>query len=157
MHLLGFASYSNVICNSGVELSLFDKCHHNLIFGELNFMVPLPPAECIWRIISRVHWNFVFQGTSVSQKVMIFNKHLMNIFHNFIPNKIINCCYKRLPGMTNYIKSKLRERSKMSKKYYKYGQVKSHLDVVVCDLRSETKGSRFESGCSLCAEVSSLQ
>ena len=28
---------------------------------------------------------------------------------------------------------------------------------VVSDLRSETKGSRFESGCQLCAEVRSLQ
>ena len=29
--------------------------------------------------------------------------------------------------------------------------------LVISDLRSETKGSRFESGCYLCAEVSSLQ
>ena len=29
--------------------------------------------------------------------------------------------------------------------------------LVVSDLRSETKGSRFESGCQICAEVSSLQ
>ena len=29
--------------------------------------------------------------------------------------------------------------------------------LVVSDLRSETKGSRFESGCQLCAEVSSQQ
>ena len=29
--------------------------------------------------------------------------------------------------------------------------------TLVSDLRSETKGSRFESGCQLCAEVSSLQ
>ena len=29
--------------------------------------------------------------------------------------------------------------------------------LVVSDLHSETKGSRFESGCWLCAEVSSLQ
>ena len=28
--------------------------------------------------------------------------------------------------------------------------------LVVSDLRSETKGSRFESCCQLCAEVSSL-
>ena len=28
--------------------------------------------------------------------------------------------------------------------------------LVVRDLRSETKGSRFEPGCNLCAEVSSL-
>ena len=29
--------------------------------------------------------------------------------------------------------------------------------LVVSDLRSEIKGSQFESGCQLCAEVSSLQ
>ena len=29
--------------------------------------------------------------------------------------------------------------------------------LVVSDLRSVTKGSRLESGCQLCAEVSSLQ
>ena len=29
--------------------------------------------------------------------------------------------------------------------------------LVVRDLRSETKGSRFESSCYICAEVSSLQ
>ena len=105
---LAFASNPNVIYNSCVELSLFDKHHNNLIFGELNFMVLLPPnykrqvwdykkanAEFIRRSISSVDWNFLFQGTSVNQKVMIFNKHLMNIFHNFIPNKIINCSYKR--------------------------------------------------------------
>ena len=39
---LVFAPNPNVICNSGVELSLFDKRHHNLIFGELDFMLPLP-------------------------------------------------------------------------------------------------------------------
>ena len=35
--------------------------------------------------------------------------------------------------------------------------VKRARSLVVSDLRSETKGSRFESGCQLCAEVNSLQ
>ena len=52
----------------------------------------------------------------------------MNIFHNFIPDKIISCSYKRPLWITDDIKSRLRERSKMTKKYYKYGQVKSYLD-----------------------------
>ena len=34
---------------------------------------------------------------------------------------------------------------------------KDKKSLVVSDLRSETKGSRFEPGCWLCAEVSSLQ
>ena len=49
------------------------------------------------RSISSVDWNFLFQGTSVRQKVTIFNEHLMNIFHNFIPNKIIKCGNKQHP------------------------------------------------------------
>ena len=52
----------------------------------------------------------------------------MNVFHNFILNKIINCGYKWPPWMTDYIKFRLRERSKMTKKYYRYGQGKSYLD-----------------------------
>ena len=32
--------------------------------------------------------------------------------------------------MTDDIKSRLRERSRMTKKYYKYGQMKLHLDAL---------------------------
>ena len=83
-----FASNPSVICNSGIELSLFGKCHHDLIFGELIFVITVSPtykkrvwdykkaiAECIRRSISSVDSNFFFHGTSVYQKVMIFNKH----------------------------------------------------------------------------------
>ena len=120
---LVFATNPDIICSSGAKLSLFD------------FMIPLPPtckrqawnykkanAECIRCSISSVDWKFLFQGTSGNQKVMIFNKHLMNIFHNFILNKVINCGYKRPSWMTDDIRSRLKERSKMTKKYYKYGK-----------------------------------
>ena len=46
----------------------------------------------------------------------------MNIFHNFIPNKIINF-NKWTPWMTDDIKPRLRERCKMKEKYYKYGKM----------------------------------
>ena len=87
-----FASNPNVICNSGIELCLFNKFHHNLISEELNFIIP--NAECIWRSISIVDWNFLFQATSVNREVMIFNKYLRIIFHNFILNKLIICIHK---------------------------------------------------------------
>ena len=76
---LVFASNPNLPCNSGVELSLFDKCHHNLIFGKLNFIAALPltykrqvwnykkaNAESIRRSISSTDRNFPFQRTSVN-------------------------------------------------------------------------------------------
>ena len=42
-----FASHLNVICNSGVEFCLSDKCHHNLIFGELNLYPQLTRGRCV--------------------------------------------------------------------------------------------------------------
>ena len=38
-----FALSPNLIRETGVELSNFEKCHHNLISGIINFKVPLPP------------------------------------------------------------------------------------------------------------------
>ena len=55
----------------------------------------------------------------------------MNIFNNFVSNKIINCSYKWPRWMTDDIKSRLRGRSKMTKIYYKQGKIKSHLDELL--------------------------
>ena len=35
-------SNPSFISTSGVELSLYEKYHHNLIYGKINFNVPLP-------------------------------------------------------------------------------------------------------------------
>ena len=63
-------------------------------------MVPLPTtykrqvwdykkanAECIWHSISSVNWNVLFQGTSVNQNVMVFNKYLMNIIQTLFQTR----------------------------------------------------------------------
>ena len=34
---------SNLISNTGAELSLFEKCHYSLIYGVIDFKVPLRP------------------------------------------------------------------------------------------------------------------
>ena len=38
-----FATSPHLIRGTGVELSIFEKCHHNLIYGIIDFNVPLPP------------------------------------------------------------------------------------------------------------------
>ena len=40
-----FRSSPSFISASGVELSLYEKCHHNLIYGKIN--VPLAPPHII--------------------------------------------------------------------------------------------------------------
>ena len=39
-----FATRSNLIRETGVELSIFEKCHHNLIYGIIDFKVLLPAS-----------------------------------------------------------------------------------------------------------------
>ena len=34
----------NLIRETGVELLIFQKCHHNLIYGIIDFKTPLPPS-----------------------------------------------------------------------------------------------------------------
>ena len=90
------------ISASGVELSLYKKCHHNLIYGKINFNVPLSPlyirevwdyknekVENIRQSVPGIDWNFIFQGKTVNQNVNILNEYLLNVFQNFIPNKKI--------------------------------------------------------------------
>ena len=38
-----FTSHPSFISTSRVELSPYEKFHHNLIYGKINFNVPLPP------------------------------------------------------------------------------------------------------------------
>ena len=66
----------------------------------------------------------IFQGKTVNQKVNILNECLLNVFHNFIPNKKVKFNYKNPLWMTEIVKSKLRERSNLVKRYYKNGKKK---------------------------------
>ena len=58
---------------TGVELSLCEKCHHNLFYGKVNFNVPLLPqyirevwdyknakVENIQQSVSSIDWDFIF-------------------------------------------------------------------------------------------------
>ena len=39
-----FCTNQSVIPNDGVVVSVFDKCHHNIIYGKINIRVPLSPT-----------------------------------------------------------------------------------------------------------------
>ena len=67
-----FSTDQSVISNPGADVSIFDKCHHN-IYGKINIHVPLPPTYMreVWdyektniknikKIISNFDWNKSF-------------------------------------------------------------------------------------------------
>ena len=39
-----FCNNQNLISNYGVDLSISEKCHCNIIFGKINTHIPLPPS-----------------------------------------------------------------------------------------------------------------
>ena len=139
-----FCTNQSVISNHGVDVSIFDKCHHNIIYCKINIRVPLPPTyvrevwdyekaniESIKKAISNFDWNKAFENLSVDEKVDFLNKTLLNIFRNYIPNKKIKCDYRQPPWMTGNIKKSLKERCKLTKFFRKSGQRKIDHDKVL--------------------------
>ena len=95
-----FWTNQSVISNHGVDVSIFDKCHRNIIYSKIIICVPLPPTyvrefwdhkkaniENIKKSISNFDWNKAFEILPVDEKVDVLNKTLLNIFRNYISNK----------------------------------------------------------------------
>ena len=87
--------------------------------------------ENVKKTISKFDWNKTFENLSVDEKVDFLNKTLLSIFRNNIPNKKIKCGYRQFPWMIGIIKKYLKERSKLTKIFYKNGQRKIDHDKVL--------------------------
>ena len=55
--------------------------------------------EAIQRAISVVNWIMALQNKDINDKLKILNETLLNIFNNFIPNKISKFYYKKQVSM----------------------------------------------------------
>ena len=66
---------------TGIEQSIYDKCDHNIIYGKLNFDIPLPTpyyrkiwddrkanTEAIQIVISVFNWGIAFQNKGINEK-----------------------------------------------------------------------------------------
>ena len=106
-----FCTNQNVISNYGVDVSMFKKCHHNIIHGKIDIRVPLPPVyvrevwdynkanvENIKKSVSNFNWNRASENLFVDEKVELLNETLLNIFRNYIPRKRLNVIIINLLG-----------------------------------------------------------
>ena len=110
---LMFCTYTNVISKHGFDVSIFEKCHHNIIFGKTDIGVPLP-RPYVWKIwdyskanpenikkaVSSFNWNRAFENLSIDAKVELLNETLVNIFRNYIQKKKKKKNYVRLPSVS---------------------------------------------------------
>ena len=113
-----------------IDISIFDKYHHGIIYGKIRICVPLQPihihVENIKKTMSNFNWDKVFENVTLDEKVALLNQTLLNSFWDYIPHK--NCDYWQPPRMTNKIKNILKERSKCTKYFYRNGQRENNRD-----------------------------
>ena len=76
-----------------IDISIFDKYHHGIIYGKINICVLLQPiyipevcdykkanVENIKKAISNFNWDKVFENIALDEKVALLNQTLLNIF-----------------------------------------------------------------------------
>ena len=96
-----FSSNTSFVKNCRSELSIYEKCHHNIIYGTLNFDIPLPPpyyrnvwnykhenTESIQRAISTFDWSKTFLHRNANEKGKILTDTLLNVLKISFPIKL---------------------------------------------------------------------
>ena len=82
-----FSSNVNLAKNCGVKLSLYKKCHLNIMYGIVNLNILLPPLY-----FSPYFKDFKIKNCNEQCKVLL--ETLLNIFRKFILYKIKRFDYK---------------------------------------------------------------
>ena len=119
-----FPADLNITGNCGIEKTIHEKCHHNIIYRTLSFSVPLPPlyyreiwdykhanTENIQKAIAMFDWHKAFKSKNTNEMTRILTDTLMNIFKNFILHKTekFDCKY---PEWMNSFVSSLKKKKK---------------------------------------------
>ena len=97
-----FTDQPNLVTDSEVYSSLHLNCHHQITYCKFNLFIEYPPpyerqvsdykhadTSSIKRSLNQVNWNQLFQNKNVNEQVAILNNIILNIFSNFVPNKIL--------------------------------------------------------------------
>ena len=153
-----FTNQPNIVMDSGVHLSLHEKCHHQIIYSKLNLRIEYPPpyirkiwdynrseTDSINRSIEIFDWPSLFSGKNVHEQVELFNKTLLNIFHNFIPNKIILCDDKDPPWMNGEIKNLIKRKNWLFQCQRKSGNLDyASLNSITKDISNAVNSSKLK-------------
>ena len=126
-----YSSNTSFVKNCGSELSIYEKCHHNIIYGTLNFDIPHPlphyrdvwdykhaNTESIQKAISPFDWSKAFLHQNAKEKCKILTDVLLNVFKNHIPHKTQKFDYKTPDWINKSIILSLKKRSRLTKRYY---------------------------------------
>ena len=119
-------SQPNLLVKSLVQPSLHPNCHHQIAFPKFNLMISCPPpySKEVWhyrevnidlirKSISNFIWKKAFCNTTITKKVSVFNKTILNVLYNYIPRETLTCKDKDPPWFNSRIKSLLQDKNKL--------------------------------------------
>ncbi len=139
-----FTDQPNLFIESGVHASLHEQCHHQIVYGKLSVsnLVPPPYTRRVWYYdkaninaiqssIDLFDWHkHLGNITCPNEQVKSLNEVLLNIFSNFIPNKLKTMRPRDAPWITQTIKNFLRKKNHAYKNFVKNGQPNDKLDGI---------------------------
>ena len=125
----------NLFIESGVHPSLDSHCQHQIIYGKLNISSPTPPPyeRVIWDyskaetskirdIINSIDWNMLFYDLGSEEMAEVFTGVLHSILSSYIPNKTIRCNDKDPPWITKELKSAIKRKHRVYRKFVQHGR-----------------------------------
>ena len=130
-----FTNQPNLVINSGVHPLLYQNCHHQIIFAQIDLKLYYPPAykQLVWDYqkanidainlaIKSFNWENAFNGTDINSQLELFNEDPVNIFSNFIPNKIKTFRDSRTPWVNDDIKNKVKLKHNLYHRYLRHNR-----------------------------------
>ena len=121
-----FTAQPSLVVDSGVNPTLHENCHHQKTYCKLSLKIEYPPLSerVVWDFktadvnavttaINQVDWKFMFSYKNVHQQANIFNKTIIYIFSNFIPNILVTFDDKDSPWVTEKLKEKIKWKHKV--------------------------------------------
>ena len=134
----------NFIVNRGAHPSLHENCQHQITFAKAKLRVEYPPPSerHVWNYAkanineinkanSQFNWHGSFTNLPINEQVNLFNSTLMNIFSNFIPNKIVMYYDQDPPWFDEKIKAKFELKNRVYKEHIKNVRPE---DIICCKI-----------------------
>ena len=139
-----FTDQPNLVIESGVHQSLHEHCHHQIVYGRLSVSnIALPPhTRKIWyydkadfvaikKSIEMFRWHEHLDNmTCPNEQVKLLNEVLLNIYSNFIPNKVKTIRPRQAPWITQTVKNFLRKKNRAYKNFVRSGQPAEKLEGI---------------------------
>ena len=143
----------NLVIDSAVHPPLQTNCHHLSTFSQGHNKADTKKMK---KSIEQVHWENILYHKNPHQQVAVFNKTIINIFPNFVPNRLTTCDNRDPHRMNEFVKNKIKWKYKIYKNYVKNGRTVNDyfkLQIAINDVSEIIDKRRNDYNCHLAPKL----